>query len=644
MKLRVIIVILSLIALQHTLLHSQKKVALNKYLTEAHEYMQVGNYSKAAELYSALKGFKKDKPYALHGLVYCYAKLKDYKALESIKKELGSNDALYALIEGLMQERNGNKQGAKENYELFLSKANEQYGSELKTVAELGLSRMKAPEEDETKNKNIKVTASSLALNDVYTGGTWYEQSLVYSYGKLGLPAGSNFQKIEGYMGSLSNKPAGNISTKFYLGGMSIDENKKEAIVSKQLNEENGFGSLKPKAFKKAMLSSKGINTLQLYSGKLSSGLNVGELTKLDFCDKEYNYVHPVLFAGGTKMIFSSDMAGSLGGYDLYITERKSDGSWSSPRNLGSQINSKGDEMYPSVYKDSVLYYSSTGLPGYGNADVYYSLYVRGEFQEPINIGKDINTGADELGFVMVDKRKGLFFSNRENAQQDKLYYLEYPVKYRKMRGTAKDKLYDVPLSDVKIEIYDKEKDSLLATVSSNDDGKFAYNYLLEDKEYRIVASKPGYKPVEKNVKPGSTEVLLEFPDLFSMEPIIEKKTVFRFNNILFDYAKADLKDSSKVILDRLAEVLLNNPKVKVELSAHTDSRGSDATNLKLSQRRAESCVNYLIMKGVNSINIVSRGYGETQPLNRCTNNVKCTEDEFAINRRVEIKVLDIKD
>jgi outer membrane protein OmpA-like peptidoglycan-associated protein len=623
--------------------YGQKKVALSKYLTEANEYLQVGNYSKAAELYASLKGFKKDRPYALQGLVYCYAKLKDYKALEGIKKELGSNEAMYILIEGMLQERNGNKPAAKENYELFLSKSDEKYGIELKDIAIVGLGRMKTPEEDETRNKNIKVTASSLVLNDVYTGGTWHEQSLVFSYGKIGMPTGSNFQKIEGYMGSLSNKSSGNINTKFYLGGISVDENRKEVIVSKQLNEENGFGSLKPKAFKKATLSSKGINTMQLFGGKQINGLNASELTKLDFCDKEYNYVHPVIFGNGTKMIFSSDMAGSLGGYDLYISERKSDGSWGSPRNLGSQINSAGDEMYPSVFKDSVLYYSSTGLPGYGNADVYYSLYVRGEFQEPINIGKDINSGADELGFIMVDKRKGLFFSNRENAQQDKLFYLEYPVKYRKMRGTAKDKLYDVPLSDVKIEIFDREKDSLLATVSSNDEGKFAFNYLLEDKEYRIVASKQGFKSTEKIIKPGSTDVFLEYPNLFNMEPIIEKKTVFRFNNILFDYGKADLKDSSKIILDRLAEVLLNNPKVKVELSAHTDSRGSDVTNLKLSQRRAESCVNYLIMKGVNSINIVSRGYGETQPLNRCTNNVKCTEDEFAINRRVEIKVLDVK-
>jgi outer membrane protein OmpA-like peptidoglycan-associated protein len=128
------------------------------------------------------------------------------------------------------------------------------------------------------------------------------------------------------------------------------------------------------------------------------------------------------------------------------------------------------------------------------------------------------------------------------------------------------------------------------------------------------------------------------------LEPIIEKKTVFRFNNILFDYGKADLKDSSKVILDRLAEVLINNPKVKVELSAHTDSRGSDKANYTLSDKRAASCVLYLIEKGVPRENIVSRGYGETKPLNGCVNNVKCSEEEYAVNRRVEIKVLDMKE
>ena len=628
----------------HVITYGQKKTNVNKYIAEAREYLQVRNYVEASRIYSSLKEFKKDRPYALQGLIFAYAKMKDYKSLESIKGELNENDVYSYVVEAILQERKGNKPKAIENYERFLAKVDEKYGTELKDYSTIALMRLKTPEENETLNKNIKVTASTLVLNDVFTGGTWYDQGLIYSFGKIGQHGGSSFQKIEGYMGSLSNKQVGNINTKFYLGGIAIHETQKEVIVSKQINEECGFGSMKIKALKNTNLNSKGINTLQLFKGSLISGLNANELTILDFCDKEYNYVHPVLFANGSKMIFSSDMAGSLGGYDLYITERKSDGSWSSPKNLGSQINTSGDEMYPYVYKDSVLYFSSTGLPGYGNADVFYSLLIRGEFQEPINIGKDINTGADELGFVMVDKRKGLFFSNRETAQQDKLYYLEYPVKYRKMRGTAKDKLYDVPLTDVKIDIYDREKDSLIASVTSNDDGKFAYNYLLEDKEYRIVASKAGFKPTEKIIKPGSTEVLLEYPNLFNLEPIIEKKTVFRFNNILFDYAKADLKDSSKVILDRLADVLLNNPNVRVELSAHTDSRGSDAANLKLSQQRAQSCVNYLIMKGVNSMNIVSRGYGETLPLNRCVNNVKCTEDEYAINRRVEIKVLDIKE
>jgi outer membrane protein OmpA-like peptidoglycan-associated protein len=225
---------------------------------------------------------------------------------------------------------------------------------------------------------------------------------------------------------------------------------------------------------------------------------------------------------------------------------------------------------------------------------------------------------------------------------KDQLYYFEYPIKYRKLKGKTKDKLYDQPLSDVLIEIYDK--DSLIGKVSSNEAGMFAYNYLLEDKEYLVKASKPGFKPVEKIVKPGTTEVLLDWNDILSLEPIIEKKTVFRFNNILFDYGKADLKDSSKVILDRLAEVLINNPKVKVELSAHTDSRGSDKANYTLSDKRAASCVLYLIEKGVPRENIVSRGYGETKPLNGCVNNVKCSEEEYAVNRRVEIKVLDMKE
>jgi outer membrane protein OmpA-like peptidoglycan-associated protein len=127
------------------------------------------------------------------------------------------------------------------------------------------------------------------------------------------------------------------------------------------------------------------------------------------------------------------------------------------------------------------------------------------------------------------------------------------------------------------------------------------------------------------------------------LEPVIEKNTVFTFNDILFELAKADILPASMEVLDRLAELLIKNPGASVELSAHTDSRGSDASNQLLSQQRAESSVRYLISKGVNASQLVAKGYGENRLKNDCGNKSTCTEEQHAINRRVEIKVLDVK-
>lgn len=126
------------------------------------------------------------------------------------------------------------------------------------------------------------------------------------------------------------------------------------------------------------------------------------------------------------------------------------------------------------------------------------------------------------------------------------------------------------------------------------------------------------------------------------MTPIVEKSMVFTFNDILFEYNRADLMPDSKLVLDRLAD-LLKESGAKVELSAHTDSRGNDTYNLKLSQRRAESCVNYLMSQGVSMKHLSAKGYGESKIKNRCKNGVTCTEEEHTVNRRVEITVLDTK-
>jgi outer membrane protein OmpA-like peptidoglycan-associated protein len=612
----------------------------SKYLKQGYALLEVKNYSGAAAIFENLMKFKKDKPYAISGLVWCSYKTMNKERLEKLLTQIEKDDPLQWFVKGVLQEYRGERAEALSNYEKYVSLETRKINAPIIQSARLGMKRLgEKPEDDEVRIQGMKLTTSNLVLEDYYMGGSWLNNALYFHASKV-VPAGGKIQKIEGYMGSLSNQSEVSVITPLYVGGISAANDGKTVYVSK--NEyDQGFCTVSEKTFKRLGVSTSGLNNLQLYVGKTNAQLSSIEIIdKLSFCQSEYNYIHPVVFSGGNKMIFSSDMAGSLGGYDLYVVEKTSNGTWGSPKNLGAGINTEGDEKYPYVYQDSLLYYSSNGKPGYGNMDVFVSVLFRGEFQEGLNMGKTINSGGDDIGMIQINKRQGMLFSNRDKMNKDQLFYFEYPIKYRKLKGKTKDKLYDQPLSDVLIEIYDK--DSLIGKVSSNEAGMFSYNYLLEDKEYLVKASKPGFKPVEKIVKPGTTEVLLDWNDILSLEPIIEKKTVFRFNNILFDYGKANLKDSSKVILDRLAEVLLNNPNIKVELSAHTDTRSSHQFNMKLSQARAESCVRYLVAKGIKEQNIVARGYGKTRLLNHCKDGVPCSEEEHLVNRRVEIKVLDI--
>lgn len=659
MKKRISLLYVLLMLSNAILLHSQKKNPTSpsyssKYVENAVSLLSVERYEEAIKQFEMLKKFKRDREVAIQGMIYCNYKLMNYKGLEGLKNELKSQEEAYrSLIEGIIEESKGNRVKAAEMYNQYLKSKDtvdlKIVERKLYGVAYLGYVRTsEAIKIKPTGNKyKPEIKTDNTVLSDHYTGGAIvkdkiYISQIVWNKEQKGL--GSIVRK-DGYQGSASSLSNSNSLTNYYLGGLSVDEKNNEMIVSKQNDEQVGWGRVKEKEYKKlTSISTQGMNNLQLFWSKYGEELKPGEFVKLSFCDKEYNYIHPHYFDKGRKLLFSSDMPGGYGGYDLYVIERSEGGNWSAPKNLGSTINSIGDEGYASVVGDSILYYSSNGKGSYGNLDIYYSklkITPSISFEDSYNAGEEINTSMDDVGYMQVGKRQAIYFTNKEEVNKDKLKLIEYPVRYRSLKGLVKDKLYETSIKDGLIDIY--VGDSMIASVLSNDIGKFGYNELLEDQAYKLIISKPGYKKAIINIEGGEGEISYEQPNPIYLEPIIEKKTVFRFNNILFDLGKADLKDSSKVILDRLAELLINNPNVKVELSAHTDSRSSASSNMKLSGKRAKSCVDYLIYKGVKSENLISKGYGESKLLNGCKDGVKCSEEEHAINRRVEIKVLDIK-
>jgi outer membrane protein OmpA-like peptidoglycan-associated protein/tetratricopeptide (TPR) repeat protein len=419
-----------------------------------------------------------------------------------------------------------------------------------------------------------------------------------------------------------------------YLGSPAVSADNKTILFTRSATDTKMASK---QQFKKKGISAEGIITLNIFQSE-QNGNSWSNPVSININSAEYSCLHPCLSSNGQKLYFVSNKPGGKGGYDLYVSTR-SGNTWSSPQSV-FELNTPDNEMYPYVVNDTVLYFSSNGHVGFGGSDIYVSYYRNGKWSSPVNMGLGINSERDDFGLFWWEGRKGFFASNRNtDGNKDEFFSFEKVIHYKKGKGTVIDELTLAKMGDVTIEVYD-EDGNLVGTVVTDKNGKYDFSQFDPDKKYHIVAKKKGYKDFELDVDPNTTDL----NNLaIKMEPIVEKNVVFTFNDILFEFGKADLLPESKEILDRLADLLLKNPRASVELSAHTDSRGSDQANMTLSQKRAESSVNYLISKGVKKEQLVAKGYGESQLKNKCKNGVTCTEEEHAVNRRVEIKVLDVK-
>lgn len=419
-----------------------------------------------------------------------------------------------------------------------------------------------------------------------------------------------------------------------YIGAPAVSADNKTILFTQSATD---IKMASKQQFKKKGISAEGINTLNIFLSE-QNGNSWSNPVSININSSEYSCLHPCLSSNGQKLYFVSNKPGGKGGYDLYVSTR-SGNTWSSPQNV-FELNTPDNEMYPYVVNDTILYFSSNGHVGFGGSDIYGSYYRNGKWSSPVNMGLGINSERDDFGLFWWEGRKGFFASNRNtDGNKDEFFTFEKVIHYKKGKGTVIDELTLAKMADVTIEVYD-EDGNLVGTVVTDKNGKYDFSQFDPDKKYHIVAKKKGYKDFEMDIDPNTRDL----NNLaIKMEPIVEKNVVFTFNDILFELGKADLMPASMEILDRLADLLVKNPKASVELSAHTDSRGSDQANMSLSQKRAESSVNYLIGKGVKKEQLVAKGYGESQLKNKCKNGVTCTEEEHAVNRRVEIKVLDVK-
>ena len=411
-------------------------------------------------------------------------------------------------------------------------------------------------------------------------------------------------------------------------------------------------------------------------------GTEWSEPQLMPFVKEKSNYGHPAFAANGTTLFFTSDMDGGQGGHDLYFTQMDDRGQWAEPVNLGPVINTMGDEEYPTVYRDT-LYYSSDRLPGLGGLDIFKTyLDNNNQWVSPINLRAPINSGADDFGWI-VDTfsspkenilLQGYFTSSRSGTSRNddifaftlkgkpsgtdvaivpdsskKEEYIDYqlflslrvmePVFENKEDPNSK-RIGKKPLPNGPVIVSDGISDQRLVT---DDLGQLIIR-LDWDKKYTFTARYRDHLAVTYEVNTADVEKdpakpIKTINQTLELDPIFKNKEII-LENIFYDYDQWAIREDARPSLDKLAIIMKNNPAIRIQLSSHTDCRGTDEYNLELSQKRAQAAIEYLMSVGIPERRLVAQGFGESNPAVNCVCE-QCTEEQHQANRRTTFKILD---
>lgn len=358
-----------------------------------------------------------------------------------------------------------------------------------------------------------------------------------------------------------------------------------------------------------------------------------------------YVFGHPALSADGNTLVFSSNLGGGIGGHDLWISEYRN-GDWSTPTNMGSKINSARDEMFPVFTNDNTLYFSSNGHPGFGGLDIFKAIRINDKWRKPDNLLVPLNSGGDDFGITFHQNgSKGYFTTNRQGTEGDDLYsFTKVTPPLCSISGVVYDNSTKKPLVNSVVFLRDLVSEE---TFYLNTDDQGAYTaYICYDKDYRLDAYRKFY--TNNRQKPRVSTRGLKFEKKFTQDFYLDKWVIdeIRLEGIYYDLDKATIRDDAKPVLDSLARILKIHHYLVVELSSHTDCRGSAEYNQDLSQRRAESCVDYLVAQGLARERLIAKGYGESKLLNDCAcdeedaSGESCTDEEHQLNRRTSFMIL----
>ncbi len=343
-----------------------------------------------------------------------------------------------------------------------------------------------------------------------------------------------------------------------------------------------------------------------MYSERTGTGWSEPE--NLNILSDSVVAAHPAISPDGSVLYFVSDIAGGSGKKDIWMV-RKSGDAWGQPLNLGPDINTPEDELFPFVRSDGTLYFSSDGHIGMGGLDIFKATYQPDGSWIVLNLKAPINSSADDFSIVFEDENeRGIFSSTRKGRGNDELYSFEMPPLRFAVTGLVKDEKTGIAIPASTVQLIASDASSLQAETGKGGDFKFS---LKPNVDYIFLASKEGYLRGKERETTKGQEKSREFMVTILLTAIDKP---IELPNILYDFGKYDLRPESMVSLDKLVETLNDNPKVTIELMSHTDSRDTEEYNQNLSQQRAQVVVDYLIQKGIAADRLTAVGYGESSP------------------------------
>ncbi len=387
--------------------------------------------------------------------------------------------------------------------------------------------------------------------------------------------------------------------------------------------------------------SENGINQINLYYAENIDGKGWSGVVSVPFNNNEYSTGHPALSQDGKTLYFVSDMPGGKGGSDIYMVAINNDGSLGTPKRLGDNINTEGKELFPYLDSNGTLYFSSDGHMGIGGLDVFYAEAQGDGFGVVTNLGKGVNSTADDFAYKYdPTTQSGYVSSNREGEGgmgSDDIYMVEaveIPCEVT-IAVLVTNQNTNAAVAGARVDLYDT-MGNRLSTKTSNIDGMVSFKAAC-DQAHELQAVLADYESGVAKVASANDQKVSATIALKPIEEIIVEDQIV-LNPILFDFDKSNIKPQAAFELDKVVSVMNKYPEMVIAVGSHTDSRATDAYNLSLSEARAQSTVQYIISKGISGKRISGKGFGETQPKVSCGDT--CSEAEHQLNRRSEFTIV----